>query len=299
MKSSLMLRAAICLAAVSFARPASAEFIRAIASQAGIQFLVTWDSATPASLAEAREINVGSPPVLAIDTRPATGELYVLVASQGGPVGSMGIGTLTNFQDGMMVTEIGGGVTALKSFSHGFDFNPVIDRVRTVGDLDNNIVFNPNTGAVDTVGTNLFYAAGDPNAGVNPNVSALAYSNNFPGATSTTIYGIDTALNVLVTQAGNSGALTTVGALGVDATSLTGFDISGATGTAYATLTPANSSQSIFYTINLATGAATAVGPIGGGLVITAMTVGAIPEPATTSLVLAGLVATLATRRRR
>ena len=44
----------------------------------------------------------------------------------------------------------------------------------------------------------LAYAAGDPNAGANPNVVGSAYTNNFAGATTTTLYGIDSDLDILV-----------------------------------------------------------------------------------------------------
>jgi hypothetical protein len=93
--------------------------------------------------------------------------------------------------------------------------------------------------------------------------------------------------------------LNTVGALGLDVDGAGGFDVSGLTGTAYAALLPASSSVSQFYSINLATGAATSLGVIDGGLVITAMAVGpAIPEPATLGLLGVGMIGCLVARRR-
>lgn len=62
----------------------------------------------------------------------------------------------------------------------------------------------------------------------------------------------------------SDGTLSTVGALGVNLTPELGFDVSGATGTAYAATRIARGS-SILRTINLSTGAATLVGPIGDG----------------------------------
>src|SRR5436309_896480 len=63
-------------------------------------------------------------------------------------------------------------------------------------------------------------------------------------ATTTTLFGIDSNLDVLVRQGSvdgtpvspNTGQLFTVGPLGVNTTNLVGFDISGTTGTAYAAL---------------------------------------------------------------
>jgi hypothetical protein len=61
----------------------------------------------------------------------------------------------------------------------------------------------------------------------------------------------------------NAGILTTVGPLGVDATSAGGFDIVGTMGgTAYAILSDSPSGKPTLYTIDLTTGAATRVGLI-------------------------------------
>ena len=103
------------------------------------------------------------------------------------------------------------------------------------------------------------------------------------------LYGIDTGLDILVTQvASNRVRFGTVGAIGLNASAAGGFDVSGVTGTAYAALLPSGSSQSSLYTINLATGLATPVGVINGGLVISALTVAPVPEPASIALVAHG-----------
>jgi uncharacterized protein (TIGR03382 family) len=130
-------------------------------------------------------------------------------------------------------------------------------------------------------------------------VVSSAYSNNFAGTGSTQLYGIDTNLNILVTQANSAGTLATVGPVGADLTEIGGFDISGLTGIAYATTQDVTLSRSTFWTINLATGQGTMVGmigAIGGGEVITAMTL-AVPGPGALAVAAFGLVG-LGRRRR-
>ena len=59
----------------------------------------------------------------------------------------------------------------------------------------------------------------------------------------------------------NAGAITAIGPLGVDAAALAGFDILAEGNVAYAALQVAGTSG--LYTVNLSTGAATLVGPLG------------------------------------
>jgi hypothetical protein len=71
-----------------------------------------------------------------------------------------------------------------------------VDRIRVVSDVDQNLRLNPDTGAV-IVDTPLAYKSGDPNFGKNANVVHAAYTNSFKGATTTTLYVLDTGLDVL------------------------------------------------------------------------------------------------------
>jgi len=176
----------------------------------------------------------------------------------------------------------------------GFDFNPTIDRIRVVSDADQNLVLNPNTGSSTQV-TSLFYGPGDVNEGMEPNVVGSAYTNSFPGATTSQLYGIDTGLDVLVRQANSAGTLETVGSLGVDLTDVAGFDIDGSSNIAYATVQDATLARSTFWTIDLNTGEASFVGEIGGGAFITSMAV--VPTPGAVGLI--GLVGIAGLRRRR
>jgi len=175
----------------------------------------------------------------------------------------------------------------------------VIDRIRVVSNANQNLVLNPNDGSVQAVAPNVFFAAGDANNGTDPNVVFSAYTNNFAGAGTTTLYGIDTNLDVLVTQVAATGALSTVNPVGADLTEIGGFDISGLSGIAYACTQDATLSRSTFWTINLATGQGTMVGmigAIGGGEVITAMTL-AVPGPGALAIMAVGVLG-LGRRRR-
>ena len=252
--------------------------------------LLEFDSATPGTIDSSLAITgLGTENVLGIDIRPATGQLFALTS---------GSNLYTINPANGAATLVGAIGTVLNGTAFGFDFNPTIDRIRVVSETDRNYVLNPNTGALQLQATNLFYPAGDPNAGVNPNVTASAYTNNQAGATSSQLYGIDTSLNILVTQANNAGTLGTVGSVvTVDPSAVTGFDIEGGTNIAYAALLPAGGSVSSLYTINLATGAATLIGQIDGGLNITDITVARVPEP--TTLAALGAASLLFTRRRR
>jgi hypothetical protein len=165
-----------------------------------------------------------------------------------------------------------------------------------------NLRLNPNDGTLAATDTALSYAAGDSNAGATPRIVGSAYTNNFAGASTTTLYGIDSNLDIVAIQnPPNNGTLNTVGPLGVNASDLAGFDISGLTGTAFASIVaPAGALASLF-TINLATGAASLVGTVGAsGALVDIAAVTAVPEPSvalTTTLGLA--VIAFAMRRRR
>ena len=106
--------------------------------------------------------------LLGIDTRPANGLIY-------------GITTANKIYTVDPTTGIATQVSTLNTpFTatsvSGFDFNPVADRLRLVGDNDQNFRINVDTGAV-TVDANLAFAAGDVNAGDDPIVTAAAYTN--------------------------------------------------------------------------------------------------------------------------
>ena len=242
--------------------------------------LLSFDAAQPGTLTASVAITgiQAGENMLGIDFRPATGQLYGL--------GSTGRLYVIHPVTGV-AAQVGTGTfaVALNGTAFGFDFNPVVDRIRVVSDADQNFRLNPNDGtAVDgdpgTPGaqqdSNLIYTAGDVNAGDNPSVVGSAYTNDFAGATTTTLFGIDSVNDVLVRQGGvnvppgspspNGGALFTIGAgLGANTDANVGLDVAPLTGTAYASLTVGGISG--LYTVNLATGGAVLIGTIGDGTV--------------------------------
>lgn len=235
-----------------------AETLVALTSGASISGnnLLMFDSATPGT--PFAKINVtgltAGETLLAFDYRPATGGLYAL--SNAGQLYVIEAATGVAAKVGP-INMIPGNDT-----SFGFDFNPTVDRIRITTDGDHNYRMNPDNAAV-IIDNPLAYAAGDPNAGVNPNVVGSAYTNSFAGALVTVLYDIDSNTDALLIQnPPNNGTLNTVGSLGVNTSDVVGFDISQATGVFYASLTVSNSRN--LYTINQLTGAATLVGTIGG-----------------------------------
>jgi Domain of unknown function (DUF4394) len=164
------------------------------------------------------------------------------------------------------------GVSFLSDF--GFGFNPVADAIRVVEEENLNFRFSPNSG--NSLGTDGNLNPGDPR------IVAADYTNSFDGATSTTLYDIDSGSDRLFTQGSvggapvspNTGNLIDVGPLGVDTTDNAGLDIAPASGTAYASFELAGSpGSSVLHTLNLSTGVATPVGTIAGGMPLESLSV--------------------------
>lgn len=178
--------------------------------------------------------------ILGIDMRPATGQLYAL--------GSSSRLYTINMSSGAATAVGGQFATMLNGNAFGFDFNPTVDRIRVVSNTGQNLRLDPNTGAVAVVDGAL-------NPGM-PAVTAAAYTNNFPGATTTVLYDIDVMADRLYIQnPPNNGTLVDVGALGINVEANNGFDIGGTSNKAYALLRVGGSTK--MYAINLTTGAAT------------------------------------------
>lgn len=236
--------------------------------------LLTMNTGTP-SLVLSKEKVTGlvnkKEKLVGIDFRPADGVLWAFTDA----------GQLYTINTSSAVaTAVGSpsAVTLEKKTSYGFDFNPVADRIRVTNTAQQNLRFDPATGAVvdfDTAtpaidpDTGLQYVVGDPNAGTKTRIAGSAYSSNVAGATSTTLYDIDTNRDVLVTQGSpggtptspNTGQLFTVGSTGVNVPDTVGFDILTENGTdvGFAVFAAGGKGSTNLYSVNLTTGAMTLV----------------------------------------
>ena len=140
------------------------------------------------------------------------------------------------------------------------DFNPVADRLRLMGTDGTNHRVNVDDGMV-TVDGSLAYIAGDMHEGETPDIVAAAYINSIGKPEATAMYDIDATIAALIQQAPpNDGTLKAIGKLGIEGSAY-GFDISATqdlTNTAYLVV------DNTLHTIDITTGAATAVGAIEG-----------------------------------
>lgn len=245
----------------------------------GLQQLLSFDSATPGTTSSPTPGAItgtgAGEAIVGIDFRPSNGMLYA-VTKDGANLGR--IYTLNT------ATEVATLVTSTPfalgaSTAYGIDFNPAADLLRVVGNTAGlNIRVNPTTGNLFTTDTTLAYALGDPSGPGTPALVGAAYTNNLPGTTATTLYGIDTLpLNdQLVLQGGlngvpspNGGQVFTVKGLAtatgtVPTDDRVGFDIT-ADNRAFASVTTGATSD--FYQVNvgLGTPSLTLVGAISAG----------------------------------
>ena len=252
--------------------------------------LVRFDSATPGTILASASFTglQTNETIVGIDLRPSNGLLY--------GVGSLNRIYIINPTTGAATPVGASGTFSLNGTAFGTDFNPVPDRIRQVSNTEQNLRLNPNDGTLTAT-----------DGALNPagNVVAVAYSNNVAGASTTTLYSIDSASGTLgiISVPNSGGPINTVGSLGLG-TNLNeniGFDISGLTAVAYASINVGGAAR--LYTINLANGTATLVGNIGNGslqyLGLTAAT--AIPEPSSVALIglAGGLFALVRLRSRK
>lgn len=224
--------------------------------------LITFEAETPDRIVSTRTLAplAAGEHVIGIDFRPATGALYALTRN--------GVTAQLHRLDANT-----GSLTALGSTFQlvgaraAVNFDPAADSLRIVSDAGINFRLHPETGAVLGVDGSLVYAAGDIHDGEAARVVAAAYASNVSGAPAAALYAIDGDNDSLVRVNAQTGAIETIGPLGVDFTTIAAFDITGAGhGHAYAVLhTEAKPNVSQLFRIDLRTGLARSVGPVSVG----------------------------------
>ncbi len=190
--------------------------------------------------------------IVSIDYRPATGQLYALGASSRLYIINENSGLATALGESSFSP-------ALSSDNASLDFNPTVDRIRVVTASGQNLRLHPELGTVVA-------EDGDISGGDNPMIGAVAYTNSVAGASSTVLFDIDFAGNILFEQEPpNDGGLREVGPLGVDFMGRGNFDINPDNSLALAVTL--NDDVSTLYTINLHSGAAAKIGAFDAAII--------------------------------
>ncbi len=213
--------------------------------------------------------------LVGIDVRPATGVLHGLGSDGQYYAISLSTGTADKIGTPIPNFDASAGV--------GFDYNPVPDALRVVT-ANKNYRLNATTGVVlgegpaesGTPGA-LTYAPGDVNEGAVAQASGAAYTNStrgLPRPTATALFDLDTGTDALVRQnPANDGTLLTIGSLLLDASSVSGFDVSpDGNQAAYAVLTTANGQG--LYAIDLVNGEPKLIEKLSGPTIVGLAVVG-------------------------
>jgi hypothetical protein len=159
----------------------------------------------------------GGARLIGFDVRPADGKLYGVTPD--GMVVTLDVKTGKWEKKSQLTEKLPEGAT------FAVDFNPAADRLRVLSSTGMSYRINVEDGKTVVDGS-LKYAEGDAMKGMQPKVTAAAYSNSFAGTKETALYDIDAAQGTLVKQAPpNDGILNTIGKLGVKVDGPVAFDI--------------------------------------------------------------------------
>ena len=275
---------ALCAALLLAAPAARAQTVYALGTltqnylgtPAGSQGLVTVDLANGVAVGAPLTLTgiTAGQGVVGIDFRPSNNQLYALGYDTAAvaPAPNARLYTLSTATGA--ATPVGSALRlelGRRTARIGFDFNPVADLIRVVSTNRANYRLSPATGALAGTDTNLAYASGTP---ATPGIGAVAYTNSFAGAASTTLYAFDELNSGLfsVVNPPNGGVLTAPvtamfqgpsGNFGIGSPQAIDFDIYANAGTNrnegfLMEVTAGGSSN--FYRLNLSTGQATLVG---------------------------------------
>ncbi|MBB3222912.1 DUF4394 domain-containing protein [Pseudoduganella umbonata] len=235
-------------------RPAQAPMVHGLTDD---NRLVAFKVATPNTIDTTVSVTGlnGGETLLGIDVRPKDGMLYGITSAARivtiDPATGAATLKATLMADAADTTAP---YAAIAGTAFAVDFNPVADRLRVIGNTGQSLRINVDTGATTTDGA-INRASGAAT------VTAAAYSNSIAGVTSTILFDLDTATDVLAMQMPpNDGTLVDVGRLGVDVAGDAGMDIAGgANGLVLAALRTSATGPSTLYRIDVLSGAATPV----------------------------------------
>jgi len=148
--------------------------------------------------------------MMAIDFRPSNGRLY----------GVSDLSMLYLIDPGTGMVKPMSAIPfepAIKGLTVGFDFDPIVDQIRLVTDLDQNMRLDPDLGKVISIDNDLVPAESS--------INAIAYSRLFNPSRTFPLYDIDVTSGKLFKQEPNSGKLEFIGLLGLVINGEGGFDI--------------------------------------------------------------------------
>jgi hypothetical protein len=282
--SLMVLLAALALAACDKSRPAYA-----LTSN---NTLIKFETSTPKSIESEATVSglATGESLLQIDYRPANSTMYGLV--QGTSTDSSGNAVTPLYYvatvdpDSGVVTKVS--TTGFTPPSPGnatlrapvtMDINPVGDYLRIIdypgtasSTNANNFRINPDgvTG-LQSDSSMLFFNTNDVNAGENPELVAIAHSDDVAGASSTTLYGLELTTQSLV-RITTSGQLYTIAVLGHGFIVNSGFDIVPDGDQAFIAVNSSGENAE-FLKLNLTDGTVDDVDQIGGGYQIKSLAV--------------------------
>lgn len=234
--------------------PASAPAVTLYATDTKNR-LLTFDSKRPAKVTKTTTMR-GLPArvtVRGLDLRPKTGDLWLL--------GSDSRLYTLNLDGTVLPVSPVPFATRLAGTAFGFDFNPMVDRIRIVSDAEQNLRANPETG-------NLVQPDGPLKPG-DPSITAAAYTTSVVSPTNaptTTLYVIDAkAGTVHVQMPPNDGLLQPGKPLTIKVPNELHFDLVGAGNAGFITGKRTRTARTELFRINVNDGKVKSVGRVGRG----------------------------------
>ncbi len=248
--------------------------------------LIQFSTNNPSSINSTVTVTLASPivsgdTVVRMAAQPGTTTLYCITADGYLCTIDAGTGAATLVGTQPFTENLGNGSNTTKLTNPVISFDPVGGDLRVISSGFNLLV--------DLTGTNpaiaesqVGYDSSDGNHGTAPALGGIAYQNPVTGASTTTLYALDSATSSLVRigdanvgnpTSPNTGDMHTIGSLNASlSVTNTGFAIGPSDGKGYASLQ--NGSAPILYTVDLGAGTLASLGTIGDGtLTITSLVI--------------------------